>query len=89
MEETRQDLLNDLHLSENDSSSSLDQLVRGDSRYIRDLRMNLKGIYKSKVLSEKEVSLLALAIAANNRNETLKNTYTVKARSFGTVLMRC
>jgi len=82
MEETKLDLLNDLHMDAGADTLALDQLVSGNSKYIRDLRMNLKAIYKSKVLSEKEVSLLALAVAFNNRNSVLTNTYKVKARSF-------
>ncbi|MCP4123389.1 MAG: alkylhydroperoxidase [Bacteroidetes bacterium] len=82
MEETRKDLFNDLHIEGDNSSRTIKQLVAGNCKYIRDLRMNLKGIYKSKVLSAKEVSLLALAIATTNKNETLRNTYTVKAREF-------
>lgn len=81
MEETKKDLLADLGLDSAFESKGLDQLVAGNSKYIRDLRMNLKSIYKSKVLNEKEVALMALAMAVTLKNEALQNGYSEKARS--------
>lgn len=86
MEETLQDLLADLHLSHDQKSIALGQLAGSESKYIRDLRMNLKSIYKSKVLSEKEVALLALAIASNNKNANLSHSYTEHAKEFGATM---
>ena len=82
MEETRIDLMNDLNLREDLDNANLKMLTGAESKYLRDLRMNLKSIYKSKVLSEKEISLIALAIATNNKNDHLKHTYTTKALEF-------
>ncbi len=82
MEETRIDLMNDLNLAEDLDNADIKMLTGGESKYLRDLRMNLKSIYKSKVLSAKEVSLIALAIATNNKNSNLKHTYTTKALEF-------
>ena len=83
MEETKLDLLSDLHLDHTHKSAALEQLVAGESKYVRDLRMNLKSIYKSKALSELEVSLLALAIASNAKNVALSNAYSTNAKSAG------
>ncbi|MGD8426814.1 MAG: carboxymuconolactone decarboxylase family protein [Balneolaceae bacterium] len=69
--DVKDDLLKDLELNENYSSFSLQALVDGDSRYIKDLRINIKNTLKSDHLSEKETALLALAIAANFRNDKL------------------
>lgn len=80
MEETLKDLLADLHLDDGQATPNLKQLVAGESKYLRDLRMNLKTLYKSAVLSEKEVNLLALAIAANNKNSALTAHYSTAAR---------
>lgn len=80
MEETLQDLLADLNLDA--ASDALKTITAAESKYIRDLRMNLKGIYKSKALNQKEVALIALAIATNNKNENLTHTYTEHAKSY-------
>ena len=71
-EDIKNDLLEDLGLDEDYSSSSLDALVEGESRYIKDLRVNLKNTLKSDHISPKETALIALAIAANFKNEPLK-----------------
>ncbi|HEX6981408.1 MAG TPA: carboxymuconolactone decarboxylase family protein [Balneolaceae bacterium] len=71
-EDIKNDLLKDLGLNDDYSSSSLDALVEGDSRYVKDLRVNLKNTLKSDHISEKETALIALAIAANFKNEPLK-----------------
>jgi alkyl hydroperoxide reductase subunit D len=76
MQETLNDLIADLHLPADYSNTKIDLLVKSDNKYLRDLRMNLKSIYKSNVLSEKEISLLAVAIASNNKNEVLLQAYT-------------
>jgi len=76
MQETLNDLIEDLHLPADFKNAKIELLVKSESKYLRDLRMNLKSIYKSNVLSGKEISLLALAIASNNKNEVLLNTYT-------------
>ena len=71
----KNDLLDDLGLDEAYSSASLDALVEGESRYVKDLRVNLKNTLNSDHLSEKETALVALAIAANFKNDTLKSHF--------------
>lgn len=71
-EDIKNDLLEDLGLNGDYDSSALDILVDGDSRYVKDLRVNVKNTLKSDHISEKESALLALAIAANFKNEPLK-----------------
>lgn len=83
MQDTLNDLRADLKLSDDYSNAKLDFLVDAESKYLRDLRMNLKSIYKSKVLDAKEISLLALAIAANQKNDALMHTYTELALENG------
>ncbi|NGP87007.1 carboxymuconolactone decarboxylase family protein [Fodinibius halophilus] len=73
--DVKDDLVEDLGLDEEYSSSSLDALVDGDSRYIKDLRVNLKKTLQSDHLSEKETALIALAIAVNEKNEPLKKYF--------------
>lgn len=83
MQETKTDLLNDLGLNGDYNDGKLEMLVNGDSKYIRDLRMNLKSMYKTKTLSEKEVALLALSISVNNKNADLSASFENRARAAG------
>lgn len=83
LNETLNDLLNDLGLDENYSNPSLEILLAGESKYIRDLRMNLKGFWKSKDLSEKEAHLISTAIANNNNNTVLEKAFAAKAETAG------
>jgi alkyl hydroperoxide reductase subunit D len=83
LNETLKDLLLDLGLEENYSNQSLDMLLAGDSKYLRDLRMNLKGFWKSKDLSEKEAHLISVAIANNNGNICLEKAFSAKAEISG------
>jgi alkyl hydroperoxide reductase subunit D len=71
----KKDLLSDLGLDEAYTSSSLNALVDGESRYVKDLRVNLKNTLKSDHLDKKETALLSLAVAVNLKNEPLKNTF--------------
>lgn len=75
MEETYNDLLADLSLNSDYANSSIQQLLTGNSKYLRDLRMNIKTIAKSDKLSLKEAWLVAYAIAVNNKNQALMNAF--------------
>lgn len=79
MEETYNDLLADLSLNSDYTNPTVNQLVSGSSKYLRDLRMNLKTIAKSEKLSAKEAWLLAYAIAVNNKNAALMNAFKINA----------
>jgi lipoyl-dependent peroxiredoxin subunit D len=58
-----------IHLSH--SSISLQKLVAVDSRFLRDLKLNVSSVLGSKNLSKKEAYLLALAVAVNERHDVL------------------
>ncbi len=81
--ETVSDLLKDLGLPEEYQNPSLDRLVEGQSNYLRDMRMNVKGFLKSKELNEKEVYLLSLAVANDLNNNVLEGIYSQKALQVG------
>ncbi len=81
--ETKSDLLKDLTLSEEETSSSLETIASTNHRYLRDLRINLKNVLSSPNLTPKESYLLALAVAVNERNEKLKSSFTNFAKSNG------
>jgi alkyl hydroperoxide reductase subunit D len=80
-EDVKDDFLKDLGLDEEYPSSVLDVLVDGESRYVKDLRVNLKNTLKSNQLSQKETALIAYAISVNAKNDTLKSFFTDLAKT--------
>lgn len=64
-------LFSQLGIPETHSTKSLERLSSVDSRYIRDLKLNVAAVLKSKNLTPKEAALLSLAVAVNEKNETL------------------
>ena len=78
--ETKVDLLQDLHISENTSLDLLDQMVEAKSKYVKDLRINHKNAMRVAELSPKEAALIALAIAVNEKNTVLRNSFTQIAK---------
>lgn len=80
LNETKIDLLKDLQLDEATVSNSLEAMVVGETKYLRDLRINLKNALSSQNLNPKESYLIALAIAVNEKNESLKNSFTKLAK---------
>lgn len=64
-------LLEELALPADHAGAALDLLGATESRYVRDLKMNLKAVLKSAHIDAKGIALLALSIAANQKNTTL------------------
>jgi alkyl hydroperoxide reductase subunit D len=69
--ETIQELLAVVGLDGEYRNESLYLLEKGNSRYVRDLKLNFTSTLTSAHLSEKECALLALSIAVNNNNKVL------------------
>ncbi len=69
--ETTAELLELLKQDSNYQNKALELLERGESRYVTDAKVNLKNVLAADQLSEKETALLALSVAANNKNSTL------------------
>ena len=69
--ENRTDFTKEIKLHSSYSNQVLDLLAETDSRYLRDLKMNIKSTLKSEHLSQKETALIGLAIAANANNKVL------------------
>ncbi len=83
MEETRKDLLAELGINDG-AFFSLETYVKGDYKYIRDLRINLKNVLESPSLGgKKNAYLLALAIAVNERCTPLILAFSEQARKHG------
>lgn len=76
MIETKQDLLKDLLIAQDEPIKLLDVLVNSDHRYVRDLRINLKNTINSENLELKESYLIALAIAVNEKNSVLIESFS-------------
>ena len=83
MHETIQELLADLGIQPEYTNPVLQQLGIADSKYLRDLKLNIKAVLASEHLSAKEANLLALAISTNNNKDLLSNAFTAKAKEHG------
>ncbi len=85
-QETKFDLLKDLNLHEDSAFAALDKLTDTESRYLRDLRVNLKTALAAETLTQKEAYLIALASAANEENSSLTQAFEAKAIENGAEL---
>jgi alkyl hydroperoxide reductase subunit D len=64
--ETIQELLAVVGLDADYRNESLVLLEKGNSRYVRDLKLNFSSTFTSGHLTDKECALIALSIAVNN-----------------------
>jgi alkyl hydroperoxide reductase subunit D len=69
--ETIQNMFLELGISADHTSKSLNSLAAVNHKYIRDLKLNVAGVLGSSNMTRRETSLLALAIAVNEKNDTL------------------
>ncbi len=82
--ETFQNLLNELQLTAYEPSANVLALVAGESRFIKDLKINVGNVLNnSQHLSRKEALLLALATAVNEKFVPLQESFGVLAREAG------
>ncbi len=72
-------LLQDLGIKETGLPANLDLLQKADSRYLKDIKVSLSTAINAESLTKKEAYFIALSIAANENNETLKNAFLAKA----------
>lgn len=83
MFEAKQDLLRFLGLDETHPSFSLDAMAFGESKFIRDTKLNVKNALNCAHLTPKEAMLVALASVITLKNEPLKVAFTSKAVELG------
>ncbi len=69
------EILTSINVAPNYRTAALSLLEAGESRYLRDLKLNLSSTLTSEHLSGKEIGLLGLSIAANNNNKLLTDFY--------------
>lgn len=83
MNETIQELLADLGIAADYTNATLQNLGTAESKYLRDLKLNVKTVLTSEYLSQKETHLLAIAVTTNNNKEILTNSFVAKAKEHG------
>ncbi len=83
--ETFNNLLNDLQLDGYVPSSNVEALITAESRFIKDLKINVgNAINNTQHLSRKEALMLALAVAVNEKFDPLKESFTNLLKAEGT-----
>jgi len=81
--ETVANLLADLGLDPNYTSSSLEALVATNSRYLKDLKLNVSSLLGSNKMTRKEAYLIALSVAINEKHVPLIASFTALATKEG------
>lgn len=69
-------LLQELGIAEENFSANLKALAAADSKYLRDLKINVTNALGAETLSRKEAYLLAVAVAANEKISVLQEAFT-------------
>ncbi|WP_320051922.1 carboxymuconolactone decarboxylase family protein [uncultured Acetobacteroides sp.] len=77
--ETAQELLADLGISAEHRFPALETLSQSSTKYLRDLKVNVKTALASEALGEKDALLIAYATAINNKNHPLQDALKAKA----------
>lgn len=81
MNDTVISLFEKIGVDPNYSTIGLEKLSAVDSRFLRDLKLNVGGVLGSKNFTPKESALLALATAANEKCAVLMNAFEEMARN--------
>lgn len=81
--EVIKELLESVYVDGNYRNTSLELLEKGQSRYVRDLKVNFNSTLTSEHLSAKEIALIGICIAVNNNNKILIDFYTKFAEDNG------
>src|SRR5689334_7520608 len=82
--ETFTNLLNDLQIPDYNPSSAAQQLLQAESKYIKDLKINVSNVLNNtQYLNKKEALLLAYAVAVNEKFDLLKDSFRTQAQEAG------
>jgi alkyl hydroperoxide reductase subunit D len=76
-------LLKDLGLEEEKLSDNLKALSATNSRYLKDMKLNLATALGAETLGRKDAYVLALAIAVNEKHSLLQQAFEKGAREEG------
>lgn len=81
--ETAVELLSDLGISSHNSYPTLKTLSQSSTKYLRDLKVNVKTALASEALGEKNARLVAYAISVNAKNHALQQAFEAMAIAAG------
>jgi alkyl hydroperoxide reductase subunit D len=81
--DTAIELLSDLGISPENSFPALETLAKSSTKYLRDLKLNVKTALSSETLGEKDALLIAYAAAVNTKNHPLQLAFQQKALTAG------
>ena len=81
--ETVTSLLQDLGMDISYTSASLRSLAAANSRYLKDLKLNVSGTLGSSNLTRKEAYLLALSVVVNEKHDALIEAFEKLAAKEG------
>ena len=82
--ETFANLLAELKLNEYQPSANAVALLNTDSRYIKDLKINVGNVLNNtQYINRKEALLLALSVAVNEKFDILKESFSILATEAG------
>jgi alkyl hydroperoxide reductase subunit D len=76
-------LLTEIGLTEENITGQLRVLAQSDSRYLKDLKINVTNSLNAGTLTKKEAYLLAYAVAVNEKNELLQKAFGAFAEKEG------
>lgn len=68
MNDTLQRLFDEQHITNQENNAAAQAFDSVDSRFVKDLKLNIGAVLKSQNLNPKETALLAYCIAANEKN---------------------
>ncbi|MET0244944.1 MAG: carboxymuconolactone decarboxylase family protein [Flavitalea sp.] len=77
------DFLKEFGIAEEHLSENLKMLAQTNSRYLRDVKINVNNSLQAVTLVKKEAYLIALAVSVNEKNEALKQAFIASARVEG------
>lgn len=81
--ETVINMFNDLDVDITHESIILQRLSAVDSRFLRDMKLNVAAVMRSNNLNPKEANLLALGVVANQKNDILIRAFENGSRKAG------
>jgi lipoyl-dependent peroxiredoxin subunit D len=82
LNETLKGLLDSINYSSN-APGALENMAKADSRYLKDLKINVGNALKYEQLTSKESALLALGTAINEKTRSLESSLLSKAKEAG------
>ncbi|RYE23753.1 MAG: alkylhydroperoxidase [Sphingobacteriales bacterium] len=83
MNETIVSIFDELGIDATHDNFGLQRLAAVDSKFLRDLKLNVIAVLGSSNYKKKETALLALAVAVNEKNEVLIQAFGERAAKEG------